>query len=87
MPEISRFRNIKIRMHFGDREHPPPHFHAKSPNGHAMVSVDGILLEGFLPSAEFLAVREWAVLRATELLSNWERCQRNESPFKIEPLK
>jgi len=43
MPEICRFHKIKIRMHFGDHEHPPPHFHAKSPSGNALISLTGII--------------------------------------------
>jgi hypothetical protein len=39
MPEISRFHGIKVRMHFGSREHPPPHFHARSSIGRALMSL------------------------------------------------
>ena len=87
MPEICRFHKIKIRMHFGDHEHPPPHFHAKSPGGNAMISLNGIIMEGSLPPAELRLVQSWAVQHAEELAANWDLCMRNESPFKIDPLK
>lgn len=85
MPEICRFNKIKIRMHFGDHEHPPPHFHAKSPEGNAMIALDGSLLEGYLPAAELRLVKTWAAEHAVELAANWDLCMRNESPFKIDP--
>ncbi len=86
MPEICRFKGIKIRMHFGAHEHPPAHFHAQSGNGAAMIDFDGKLLQGFLPPGELALVRRWAKLRQAELLQNWELCQRDNAPFKIEPL-
>ena len=86
MPEISRFYGIKIRMHFGHREHPPAHFHARYQHHSVFVALDGTVLHGSLPERELKLVREWAAQHDAELSANWERCNQNELPFKIAPL-
>jgi hypothetical protein len=87
MPEISRFYGIKIRMHYGMDEHPPPHFHARSSSGNASIALDGTLLEGHLSAKELALVKQWVQLHQAELARNWELCTSDENPLKIAPLQ
>lgn len=73
-------------MHFGDREHPPPHFHAVHGHPKVIVGLKGSVLEGDLPAAQLLLIRAWVGKHQAELTRNWELCQANKNPLRIEPL-
>ena len=50
--------------------------------------IDGMTLEQELAFwQEQSMVLEWAALHQQELLENWNRCRRAESPAPIEPLE
>ena len=47
MPELSRFYGFKIRMYFDEKEHNPPHIHAKYGSKAATIKIsDGDVLSG-----------------------------------------
>ena len=72
MPTISFFYGIAIQMFFDD--HNPPHFHARYGTARAVVRIsDGQIIAGELPPTAARMVKEWALLRRTELEHNWQR--------------
>ena len=86
MPVISRFYGILIKMYFND--HLPPHFHAIYGQDQIQVSINPInILRGGLPRRAESMVFEWAALHQQELMDNWNRLDRDQSPEKIKPLK
>jgi len=86
MPEISRFLGIVIRMYFDD--HAPPHFHAAYGAAEARVRILPVaLLDGNMPPRPLALAIEWASLHQSELLANWRRLRRNQSPIRIAPLE
>jgi hypothetical protein len=86
MPEISRFFGIVIKMFFGD--HAPPHFHAEYGNEKAVFDIRTLMLiRGSLSPRAFGLVIEWAAQHQSELLDLWERASKNESLYKVPPLK
>jgi hypothetical protein len=85
MPEISRFYGIVIMMFYHD--HNPPHFHANYGEYKAVISIDEEIVEGYMPKRALKLVFEWMEIHKDELLSNWEKCQKGETPNRIEPLK
>ena len=86
MPVISRFYGIIIRMFYNN--HVPPHFHAVYGEHELLVSISPIaILQGQAPGRVRSMVLEWAALHQQELLENWNRCRRAESPASIEPLE
>ena len=85
MPTISVFYGIVIRMFVKD--HPPPHFHALYGEHRARVSIEtGALIDGDLPPRAARLVREWTVLRRSELEENWRLAERMEPLVPVEPL-
>ena len=85
MPVIAQFYGILIRMFYND--HAPPHFHAVYGESELLVSISPItIMQGRAPSRVRSMVLEWAALHQQELLDNWNRCHRAESPVLIEPL-
>ena len=85
MPEISRFFGIIILMHW--REHPPPHVHAIHGDDEAIITLDGVLLEGSLPRRQLVQVREWIDLHRDELIENWDRVTTKRVLLPVEPLR
>jgi Domain of unknown function (DUF4160) len=85
MPRISTFYGITIAMYY--REHGVPHFHARYGGCEASVSITTLeMIAGQLPGRALRLVRQWAILHREELLSNWERAQRQEAVERIDPL-
>jgi hypothetical protein len=85
MPIISVFYGLIIRMYFAD--HAPPHFHVEYGEFKAIISIDNFtVIEGFLPRRALNLTLDWAELHKSELMLDWELCQKNQQPFKIEPL-
>ncbi|NHM15758.1 DUF4160 domain-containing protein [Eggerthellaceae bacterium zg-887] len=87
MPELSRFLRLIIRMYFDDdSEHHKPHVHVFYGENEAVVSLDGIVLAGSLPSKQYRLVSGWLALHEDEAYEAWNRAVRNMPFDKIEPL-
>ena len=66
MPYVSMFFGIIIRMFYS--EHNPPHFHAEYQGSEGIFNFEGEMLQGNIKSNTALKlIKEWAVLRNTEL--------------------
>ncbi len=86
MPTISAFYGIIIRMFFD--EHSPPHFHAQYAEFKATIAIRTLeVLDGRLPRRALELVLDWAELHQAELMQDWDLCQRQELPRKIDPLQ
>jgi hypothetical protein len=86
MPEISRFFGIVIKMFFDD--HPPPHFHVEYGSEKAVLDIRTlIVMRGSLSPRAHGLVIEWASQHQSELLDLWERSSKNQSLYKVPPLK
>jgi hypothetical protein len=86
MPTISAFYGIVIQMFWVD--HAPPHFHALYAEFEAQISIQTLeTLKGELPKRALALVLEWASEHRAELMEDWERCTRMQTPKKIAPLK
>ena len=69
-------------------EHAPPHFHAEYGEFRAVIDIRTLsVIEGKLPRRALELILDWAELHQTELLEDWELCQRNEPPATIAPLE
>lgn len=85
MPTISMFYGILIQMFWND--HAPPHFHALYAEDEAVIDIRTLaVLEGSLPRRALALVLEWANEHRNELLEDWDLCERNQPPRKIQPL-
>ena len=84
MPELSRFYVITIRMYFDEKEHNPPHIHAKYGSKAATFKIsDGDVLSGDLPHNAKCLVKEWVLLHSSEIEEVWE----TQKFKKIKPLE
>ena len=84
MPELSRFYGIVIRLHYEEKEHNPPHIHAKY--GKEAASIDiytGEIISGTLPIKARVLVKEWVLIHSHEIKEIWETQQFH----KIKPLE
>jgi hypothetical protein len=87
VPRISAFYGIVILLHWGAREHPRPHFHARYGEHEASVDITtGQVIAGQLPRRALGLVQEWAHLHRDELQEVWRRAQAHEELGTIEPL-
>jgi len=85
MPEICRFLGISIIMYFND--HNPPHFHVKYNEYRAVIEIGSSrVIEGEVPPRVLGLVVEWAGLRRSELLEDWEMIRSTGEFKKIAPL-
>ena len=79
------FFGIIIRMFYS--EHNPPHFHAEYQGSEGIFNFEGEMLQGNIKSNTALKlIKEWAVLRNTELEENWKNITDKAAINKIEPL-
>ena len=85
MPEISRFFGIIIYMNW--REHPPIHFHAVYGEHEALMTLDGNVYAGSLPSWALSMVHEWLALHRDELAENWALALVKRPLNPIDPLE
>ena len=85
MPRISFFYGIAIYMYYDD--HDPPHFHARYAGQAAQITIAGAqVMSSTLPPRALTLVAEWARMRQTELLEDWELA-RDRKPLKpVAPL-
>ncbi|MFH1760667.1 MAG: DUF4160 domain-containing protein [bacterium] len=85
MSEICRFFGIIITMY--NRDHKPPHFHARYGEFKAEITLDGIILNGTMPPRIIGFIMEWLLKHKKELEDNWNIVQNMKNPNKIEPLE
>jgi len=68
-------------------EHNPPHFHAEYQGSEGIFDFNGDMIQGNIKSNTALnLIKEWAVLRNTELEENWENIMNKAAINSIEPL-
>ena len=88
MPTLSMFYGIIVRM---QREvggkHSLPHIHCLYGDDEVVMSLDGIILEGKLPTKKQKLLDAWISLHEDELKANWTLLSQGDGYFKIEPLK
>lgn len=85
MPTISTFYGILIQMFWND--HAPPHFHALYAEHEVLIDIHTLgVMEGQMPRRALALVLEWAQEHRTELIEDWQLCERNQTPKKIQPL-
>jgi Domain of unknown function (DUF4160) len=85
MPTISAFYGILIQMFWKD--HAPPHFHALYAEYEAVVDIRTLeIVDGSLPRRAMALMLEWAQEHRAELMEDWDLCNPNQSPNKIQPL-
>ncbi len=84
MPELSRFYGIVIRLHYEEKEHNPPHVHAKYGKDAASIDIaSGEIISGSLPPNARNLVKEWVLLHSQEIMKIWE----TQEFKKIKPLE
>lgn len=65
----------------------PPHFHADYQGTEGIFNFEGVMIQGNIKSATALRlIKEWTVLRKTELEENWKNITEKSPINKIEPL-
>lgn len=84
MPTIARFYGIIVQMRLIDKEHNPPHIHAKYNDYEASFLIStGEIVEGNFPSKARQLVKEFILKHQIELLEMW-----NTQVFrKLPPLE
>ena len=82
------FYGIIIRMQSekGGKHH-VPHIHCVYGDQEAVLTLDGTLIEGNLPSNKMKLVQAWISLHEDELQANWTLLSDGEGYFKINPLQ
>ena len=87
MPELSRFEGISVYMYSEPNSpHKLPHIHAEYQGQQIVVSLDGNVLEGDLPSKKLRMLLVWMELRKKELDENWELLAAGKKYYKVDPL-
>ena len=87
MPELSRFEGISVYMYSEPNSpHKLPHIHAEYQGQQIVVSLDGNVLEGDLPSKKLRMLLVWMELRQRELGENWELLAAGKKYYKVDPL-
>lgn len=85
MPRISYFLGIAIYMYYDD--HNPPHFHAIYNEYAAMINIETQeVLGGELPQKVYQIVKEWTLLRQSELMEDWNLAIQHQQVKQIDPL-
>lgn len=86
MPTISMFYGIIVSMFYVD--HAPPHIHVQYAEFKALIDIKNLeMIQGNLPRRALELTIDWIELHQSELLTDWNLCQTNQAPNKIEPLK
>ncbi|MGH2343108.1 DUF4160 domain-containing protein [Segnochrobactraceae bacterium EtOH-i3] len=75
MPTLKIIGSLAIRI-FG-RDHRPPHFHIKTPDGSVLVRIDDFtILKGWIHKKDFDLAIEWARANQGLLFDEWNRLNR-----------
>ena len=82
------FYGIIVRMQ-SERggKHNKPHIHAIYGDDEIVISLDGEVLEGFIPNRQRKMLEGWMAIHEDELYEAWNQAVRNIPFSKIEPLK
>ena len=83
MATVAVVDGVKIMLYAN--EHPPPHFHAKFAEFHAVIDIDKLaIIRGSLPPSKSNAVIRWATGRQEALRSAFVEAmaQRRVGPIK-----
>lgn len=88
MPVLSTFFGIIVRMYreVGGK-HNMPHIHAEYSSDEVVVSLDGMVLEGFIPKSKMKLLDAWMEIHREDLEANWKLLSNGEQFFRIDPLK
>ena len=88
MPTLSVFYGIVVYMFSekGERHH-KPHIHCKYAEHEVVISLDGEILEGDMPSSKMKLIEAWMEIHKDDLLANWELLSNGEQHFRIQPLQ
>ena len=88
MPTLSMFYGIVVCMYSekGERHH-LPHIHCKYNEHEAVISLNGELLEGDMPSSKLKLIEAWIEIHKEELVANWNLLSHGEKHFRINPLQ
>ncbi len=88
MPELSCFNGISVYMYAEpDSPHKLPHIHAEYQGQQVVVSLDGNVLEGDLPSKKLRMLLVWVEMRQKELEENWNLLAAGKKYYKVKPLR
>jgi hypothetical protein len=88
MPILSMFFGIIIRMYREiNAKHHLPHIHAEYQEYEAVISLEGELLSGELPSKKMKLVLAWMEIHSEDLFANWKLLSDGKEYFKIDPLR
>jgi hypothetical protein len=78
MTTLHRDRNWKITMYVND--HGPPHFHVRTPDGRAIISIQSLsVMEGKLPKTTLALVHDWAAAHASLLNATWDALHKRDN--------
>jgi hypothetical protein len=81
MATVAVVDGVKIMLN----EHPPPHFHAKFAEFHAVIDIDKLaIIRGSLPPSKSKAVIRWATGRQEVLLSAFVEAM---AQHRVGPIK
>ncbi len=67
--------------------HNLPHIHAEYQEFEAVISLDGEVLSGELPSKKMKLVQAWLEIHNEDLKANWKLLYEGKEYFKIDPLR
>ncbi len=88
MPTLAMFYGIIIRMQSEKGgKHNKPHIHCIYGEYEIVVSLDGELLEGEMPTSKLKLIDAWIELHKDELEANWKLLSDGDGYFKIDPLR
>lgn len=74
---VARVNGLKIQIYAN--EHPPPHFHVKSPNVDASFSIESCeKLEGKIESQDYRKIRFWHKKAKPLLIKAWDETRPTE---------
>ncbi len=86
--ELSRFEGISVYMYSEPNSpHKLPHIHGVYQGQEVVISLDGSILEGDLPSKKLRILLVWMEMRQKELEENWSLLAAGKKFFKVEPLR
>ena len=69
------------------KDHAPPHFHALYAEYEAVVDIRTLeVMDGGLPRRAMALMLEWAQEHRAEFMEDWDLCDHNQSPKRIQPL-
>ena len=88
MPVLSFFYGLIIRMYKEvSGKHNKPHIHVEYAEDEVVISLEGEILEGSIPTSKMKLVEAWMEIHKESLVANWKLLSNGEQFFKIEPLR